>query len=233
MDEENNNIEYNPAPVPNYDPEAAAVLVAQEEANAIVAEQNQTVDDQDPFEAARVRAEEEYNNQLPEVYSAEDLGVDQLSPEELANLEQQQAQFRNVLKSEDQLNADAQSRMEALARQQATYQARYKQPGNNDWRVRLVLAEGSDYLYKDNSNTLLAPLRNANGVIFPYTPKIEYVEDSEGIRKRGILKKQLNTFGITTVGQAKRFGKHFLYQTAKENSNVSMFDHNTRSAVCL
>ena len=54
-----------------------------------------------------------------------------------------------------------------------------------------------------------------------YRSSIEYVEDSEGIRKRGILKKQINAFGITSRGQARRFGKHFLYQTSKENLNVA------------
>jgi hypothetical protein len=38
--------------------------------------------------------------------------------------------------------------------------------------VRLVLAEGATYLYKDPSNQLLKPLANSNGVIFPYTPAI-------------------------------------------------------------
>lgn len=54
-----------------------------------------------------------------------------------------------------------------------------------------------------------------------YKPKIEYVEDSDGIRKRGILKKQINAFGITSKGQARRLGLHFLFQTSKENINVS------------
>jgi hypothetical protein len=54
-----------------------------------------------------------------------------------------------------------------------------------------------------------------------YKPKIEYVEDSEGIRRRGILKKQINAFGITSKGQARRFGLHFLFQTSKENLNVT------------
>ena len=173
---DNNNIEYNPAPVPDYDPEAEAVLAAQAEADAIVAEQNQTVDDQDPFEAARVRAEEEYNNQIPEVYSAEDLGIDQLSPEQIAALEAQQAQNRNILADEDYIDAQAQAAAKLQAQAQATYAARYKQPATGDWRVRLVLAEGANYLYKQSigvaGDDLMQPLRDANGVIFPYTPSI-------------------------------------------------------------
>ena len=43
-----------------------------------------------------------------------------------------------------------------------------------------------------------------------YKPKIEYIEDSDGIRQRGILKKNINAFGVTSKGQARRFGKYFL-----------------------
>jgi len=41
-----------------------------------------------------------------------------------------------------------------------------------DWRVRLSLSPGSYYLYNDEDNELLAPLRNTDGIIFPYTPTI-------------------------------------------------------------
>ena len=54
-----------------------------------------------------------------------------------------------------------------------------------------------------------------------YKPKIEYVEDSEAIRKRGILKKQVSPMGITSRGQAIRYAKNILFQTAKESNNVS------------
>ncbi len=59
------------------------------------------------------------------------------------------------------------------ARQQATFQARYKQPGNADWRVRLSLAPNSQYLYNQKDAVgILAPLAKTDGVIFPYTPNI-------------------------------------------------------------
>ena len=59
------------------------------------------------------------------------------------------------------------------ARQQATFQARYKQPGNADWRVRLSLAPNSQYLYNEKDSVgILAPLTKTDGVIFPYTPNI-------------------------------------------------------------
>ena len=59
-----------------------------------------------------------------------------------------------------------------------------------------------------------------------YKPKIEYVEDSDGIRQRGILKKHMNAFGVTSKAQARRFGKYFLYQTSKENTNVAFITDN-------
>ena len=47
----------------------------------------------------------------------------------------------------------------------------------DDWRVRVSLADGSDILYKaagstDKQNQLLLPLKETNGVIWPYTPSI-------------------------------------------------------------
>lgn len=63
----------------------------------------------------------------------------------------------------------------AQAKKQATVQARYKQPGNTDWRVRLSLSPGAQYLYNATPAGVLAPLKaegGTDGVIFPYTPNI-------------------------------------------------------------
>jgi len=169
------NIDYSPAPVnPNEDPEVAAVLAAAAEADAVVAENNQTVDDQDPFEAARLRAIEEEDTE-PRVFGPEDLGVEALTPEQVAQQEEEQQLNREILQSEDNLNAASEAAFRQRAKEQATYAARYKSPSNADWRVRLVLAEGSTYLYKDPAASLgiLAPLAKSNGVIFPYTPQIQ------------------------------------------------------------
>jgi len=44
----------------------------------------------------------------------------------------------------------------------------------NDWRVRVSLADNSNIFYRDPSgtNAVMAPLIPTNGVIFPYTPQI-------------------------------------------------------------
>jgi len=41
-----------------------------------------------------------------------------------------------------------------------------------DWRVRVSLAPASTVFYKDGWNTVMSPLRQTDGVIFPYTPSI-------------------------------------------------------------
>ena len=61
---------------------------------------------------------------------------------------------------------------EAATAGAATAQDNSKSPG--DWRVRLSLAPGANYLYKSVSPPgILLPLRETDGVIFPYTPNIQ------------------------------------------------------------
>lgn len=51
-----------------------------------------------------------------------------------------------------------------------------------DWRVRLALAPGSNYLYNAKPPGILQPLYETKGVIFPYTPSItvNYAANYEG-----------------------------------------------------
>jgi len=97
--------------------------------------------------------------------------------EALAATERAQQEQATGAVNFDTVNPDAEeAAAEAAARQkareQATLQARYKQPSTPDWRVRLVLAQGSTYLYNADPPGVLAPLARSNGVIFPYTPQI-------------------------------------------------------------
>jgi len=74
--------------------------------------------------------------------------------------------------------ADAAARAQGLLRQAQNQQTARVQSNNNaatgDWRVRLQLANASDYLYNaPDCGPLLWPLRDTNGVIFPYTPTID------------------------------------------------------------
>ena len=74
---------------------------------------------------------------------------------------------------ESQFQGSQEAAIRDKAQQQATFQARYKQTGNADWRVRLSLAPNAQYLYNEKSGVgILAPLAKTDGVIFPYTPNI-------------------------------------------------------------
>ena len=65
-----------------------------------------------------------------------------------------------------------------LAQRGEVLEQQRKIANNGDWRVRISLAPGADYLYNDpnmqgdTTNSILWPLKQSGGVIFPYTPKI-------------------------------------------------------------
>jgi hypothetical protein len=101
-----------------------------------------------------------------------DTGEDEYTTDSLGNSYKNGTLYRAAEVDEDAVAGAEKSSTLTKAQEQRTLQQRYKQPGNQDWRVRLVLAEGATYLYKDTANQLLKPLMNANGVIFPYTPSI-------------------------------------------------------------
>jgi hypothetical protein len=81
---------------------------------------------------------------------------------------------RAAAQNPEAVEAALQAAQEAQLRQQAAVQAEFQSPGNNDWRVKLKLASGATYLYKDADakNGILAPLAASNGVVFPYMPTI-------------------------------------------------------------
>lgn len=58
------------------------------------------------------------------------------------------------------------------AQQSATNQDAINAQARQDWRVRLSLSPGANYLYKANPAGILAPLAETDGVIFPYTPTV-------------------------------------------------------------
>jgi hypothetical protein len=67
-----------------------------------------------------------------------------------------------------QIQADA-----INARAQQAINEQNKVINQGDWRVRLSLAGGADYLYRAADPGILDPLVETNGIIFPYTPKID------------------------------------------------------------
>ena len=60
----------------------------------------------------------------------------------------------------------------AAARGQASQQDTDNTAALGDWRVRLSLAPGANYLYAGPNPGILLPLKSTGGVIFPYTPSI-------------------------------------------------------------
>jgi len=80
---------------------------------------------------------------------------------------------RATLSAEEALAGSSQAATINKAKEQATLAARYKSPANADWRVRLILPENANYLYKANPPGILKPLAQSNGVVFPYTPQIQ------------------------------------------------------------
>ena len=93
------------------------------------------------------------------------------------------------------------------AQEQAALQARFNQPANGDWRVRLRIAPNSNYLYNSSDPGILAPLKASDGVIFPYTPSISTsynanydVTDLTHSNYRGQFYKNSNTGDITLNG---------------------------------
>jgi hypothetical protein len=64
-----------------------------------------------------------------------------------------------------------------------------------------------------------------------FLTKVEYIEDEEDIRKRGIFKKTINANGVTSRAMARRLGQHLIFQTIKENQSVS-FTSGLESLLC-
>ena len=129
----------------------------------------------DPFEARRLELEREADEQEANRAAGDnvDTNNDPALPSGLSDEEILARQNPGGL-SDEEILARQEAATKQRAQEQATLQARYKQPASSDWRVRLQLAPNADYLYKDRSgSTILAPLYETDGVIFPYTPSIE------------------------------------------------------------
>ena len=74
-----------------------------------------------------------------------------------------------------QEQANQAAAMKQQTQNQPAIQAQFQSPADGDWRVRLRLAPGATYLYKDEdvAGGILAPLAASNGVVFPYMPTIQ------------------------------------------------------------
>jgi hypothetical protein len=159
------------------DPFEARRLEIEQEANRQeLAEQATDVEPaDDPFEQRRLELGQTADEQEANRAAGDnvDTNNDPALPSGLSDEEILARQNPGGL-SDEEILARQEAATKQRAQEQATLQARYKQPASSDWRVRLQLAPNADYLYKDRSgSTILAPLYETDGVIFPYTPSIE------------------------------------------------------------
>lgn len=90
-----------------------------------------------------------------------------------------QSQLRNLAASDPDIaatrNAFTQAGLFNARNQQGTASAS-RQQDSSDWRVKLSLAPGANYLYQDPNlapDSPLRPLLTSNGILFPYTPSID------------------------------------------------------------
>lgn len=121
---------------------------AQIAANENTLQEPPVIGDEDPFEAARIRAGEEFDN---------------------TSLRTEQ----DIFAAEGVTNAAGlQGKLDNARAQQITQDAENAKT-QGDWRVRLSLAPSAGYLYKAQNPGILAPLQKTDGVIFPYLPQIQ------------------------------------------------------------
>lgn len=167
--------EYSLETIRDQDPYEAARIEAGERFDSGVKEYDlEVIRDEDPYEAARIEAGERFDSGVKE-YDIEVLR-DQ-DPYEAFRLENE-ARLDNQAREFDAESADGSNREGAIfnSQQQQAISTQSGANQNTDWRVRLRLAPAADYLYNANQPGILAPLATrggTDGVIFPYTPKID------------------------------------------------------------
>lgn len=139
---------------------------------------------EDPFEAARLQREQDYNTPASDadlVTPADAVDEDPFEAARLRREEDYNTAVNEAGLNNTEVTANAEAvQGQALANQARTQQAirdlRKNKASQTDWRVRLSLAPGSTYLYNDENPGILWPLASkggTDGVIFPYTPTIE------------------------------------------------------------
>jgi plasmid maintenance system antidote protein VapI len=170
-----------PEPVPPnltqaWDPETGSYGVWDEDKGVFVetglSEEEAAQAANDPFEAARLAREREFEEEQPAVFEPEPVpGSTDLGLQDPAQRAQQAAQQAPLTPEQQAAKEQAAAKENAI--NQATRQSVYKQGGSTDWRVRLQLSPTSNYLYNAKQPGILGPLFATNGVLFPYTPQIQ------------------------------------------------------------
>ena len=84
-----------------------------------------------------------------------------------------EAEQQFIASTAEQEAANSAAAILDTARAQAAINERRRQINQGDWRAKLSLAPLANYLYKAASPGILQPLTVTDGVVFPYTPKID------------------------------------------------------------
>jgi len=164
---------FDPANVdPNSDPFEQARFEAEQAAdvppNEIVLTPDEQAAADDPFEQRRLELEQQANRD--ELAREENLNVGDSDPVAFPPSPDFAA---NPDEEEERTNLNAAIKQGTLdkARAQNTIANQRRNPNNGDWRVKLRLAPGANYLYNAPEPGILNPLKGT-GIIFPYTPTI-------------------------------------------------------------
>ncbi len=112
-----------------------------------------------------------YNNVQDQKDAENQQALDQIEADQLAANEQAANEAASELTRESRrglTSEKAEAQSKANAQDISNFQAK------EDWRVRLSLSPGANYLYKVGWGNagILNPLQDTDGVLFPYTPNI-------------------------------------------------------------
>jgi hypothetical protein len=175
-------------PVPNYvtsyDPETGQYDVYNQDTGQKVqqglTEQQATLAAQDLSAGAGVGVSENVKTFPPEPAINPYTAIEgrELTDEEIQNADNPDDAEQEIVVGPDgslttitRSRAEAQAEAETLRQAQALQQLRAKNT-NEDWRLRISLAPGANYLYRAPDAGILQPLLSTSGVVFPYTPSI-------------------------------------------------------------
>jgi hypothetical protein len=125
-------------------------------------------------------------------------------------------------------NAALQAQLKS-AQNQKSVQEQRKKVNEQDWRVRLRLSPQATYLYKDPQVDILAPLALTDGVVFPYTPKIDMTYMANYAQEALTHSNYYNYFYQGSYVQAIQLTGTFTAQDTEEANYMLAVIHFLRS----
>lgn len=105
--------------------------------------------------------------------------------------------------------------------------------GEDDWRVRLSLADNAQIFYKDptsNYNSILSPLVETNGVVWPYLPAINYSHNANYTTQQLTHSNYAQQFYNSSEVSEITISGDFTVQSAEEGQYLMAVIYFLRSA---